>query len=51
MWLRQAREDDGDDAARLKAQNLIENQLLYPRALMPILLSKTLPFDGGVQQP
>ena len=40
LWLRQARETEGDAAARLKAQDLIENQLFYPKAMKPILLSE-----------
>lgn len=45
LWLQEMREEEGDDAARLEAHNLIENLLFYPRALMPILLSAPPPDD------
>jgi hypothetical protein len=48
MQLRQVRAKDGDDAARLEAQDLILNQLFYPKALMPILLSEPPPADGRI---
>ncbi len=47
--LRRTRQDDGDDAARLEAQNLIVNQLFYPKALLPILLSEPAPTDDRVE--
>ncbi|MGH3168559.1 MAG: hypothetical protein ACRDN0_22090 [Trebonia sp.] len=51
LRLRQVREEHGDDAARLDARDLIDNQLLYPRALMPILLSETPPPDDRSRRP
>jgi hypothetical protein len=51
LLLRQVREAKGEDAARLKARDLIENQLFYPKALMPILLSEALPPGDRSQRP
>lgn len=50
-WLRKVREDEGDDAARLNAEDLIGNQLFYPKALTPILLGELPPPDDRIQQP
>jgi hypothetical protein len=51
LRLRQVREEGGDDAARLEAQNLINNQLFYPKALMPTLLSDPPPTNDRIQRP
>jgi len=51
LWLGQVRAEEGYDAARLKARDLIENQLFYPTALMPILVSEVLPPDDRSQIP
>jgi len=45
LWLRRVREEKGDDVARLKALDLVENQLFYPRALLPVLLNEADPSD------
>jgi len=45
LWLRQIRDEDGIDAARLKAHDLIVNQLFYPKAMLPILLGEPHPTD------
>lgn len=41
-WVRQVRQDEGDDAAWLSAQDLVL-QLYYPRSELPILLGEELP--------
>jgi hypothetical protein len=45
--IRQVRENEGEDAARLKASDLIENQLFYPRSFLPILLNEPSPPETG----
>ncbi|WP_035851016.1 hypothetical protein [Kitasatospora azatica] len=58
LWLRQVREEEGGDAARLEAQDLVD-KLFYPRAWMPVLLgeaqpiplSEALPPDDRSQRP
>lgn len=40
QWLRQVREEKGDQAARRQAKDLIRNQLFYPMALLPVLLGQ-----------
>jgi hypothetical protein len=50
LWLRRVREEDGEDAARFKAVDLIENLLFYPRALLPVLMSEADPSDGNEQR-
>jgi hypothetical protein len=39
-WLRDVRGKEGNEAARLKATDLIENQLFYPKSLLPVLLDE-----------
>jgi hypothetical protein len=51
LALRRTRQEEGDDAAKLEAQDLIVNQLFYPRAMMPILLSEAPPTGDRVEQP
>ena len=48
LWLQQVRDRDGDAAARLKAQNLILNQLFFPKALCPSFsLNRCRPMIGS----
>lgn len=49
VWLRSVRQEEGEDEARFKAVNLIENLLFYPRALLPLLISEGNPSGGGGQ--